>query len=245
MHASVSSSCSSSRWTLRLVCFLLLVTIQVAEGYFLVGGSGAAGLNTQQLISSETISEILEKSTLASLPKIQEAFNQDRFHQRQDNQVEQTRRGVNHAATKTSAAVSSKFTPHRPSPSESSNIEIHPQAWKDAVFLSSAATNSLLPSFTCATMPPMYTPYLFCSGVVDYPYYLMDGITAEDLNLQASTLGSYFSTYLNTQCLTNVKRNICASIYLPCVANVVPGDYSTYSPVSGFNVSIPYQRPCK
>jgi hypothetical protein len=81
-----------------------------------------------------------------------------------------------------------------------------------------SVSSSYLPSFTCASFPSVYTPYMFCSGVVDYPYYLMDGLTAEDLDLQARTLGSYFTSYLNTQCLTDVKRYLCASIYLPCVS---------------------------
>ena len=101
-------------------------------------------------------------------------------------------------------------------------------------------------TFSCDSLPAAYNPLIMCSGVVNYPFTVGAG-GAEELNSIASTLASGLVNFINTGCLTDMKRYICASVYLPCVPGVIPGDTSTYQMVDvfpGYQVPIPFYRPC-
>jgi hypothetical protein len=76
----------------------------------------------------------------------------------------------------------------------------------------------------------------FCSGVVDYAFYLPVGITEADLDAEASALGSEAVPLLSSDCLSSIKRVICASIYRPCRTPNRNADSYAYS--------LPYERPC-
>lgn len=75
-------------------------------------------------------------------------------------------------------------------------------------------------SFTCEQLPSDYSPYLFCSGVVDYAFFVPAGLSISDLDNEARTTANYYpATLLSTSCLDNIKRDICAMIFMPCVSN--------------------------
>ena len=74
--------------------------------------------------------------------------------------------------------------------------------------------------FVCASYSSTFNPTEFCSGVVDYDYIIPDGYTTETLEVIsrgfAESLGIPF---LNTACLTDIKRYICANVYTKCATN--------------------------
>lgn len=74
--------------------------------------------------------------------------------------------------------------------------------------------------FVCASYSSTFNPTEFCSGVVDYDYIIPDGYTTETLEVisrgYADSLGIPF---LNTACLTDIKRYICANVYAKCATN--------------------------
>jgi hypothetical protein len=99
-------------------------------------------------------------------------------------------------------------------------------------------------SFTCQTLPAEYSPYNFCSGVVDYAFNVATGQNLTTLESTARTWASYYTTLINPGCLTDIKRMICSAVYLPCVPGVVPDDLSTYEAYYEGAVLLPYRRPC-
>jgi len=104
-------------------------------------------------------------------------------------------------------------------------------------------TDAGMSGFTCPSLPTTYTPYLFCSGVVSYPFFLPNGMNTTDLDKSARTLAQNFpQSILSSSCLSDVKRLLCATVYVPCVPKVIPGDLSTYMMVH--NIPLPYIRPC-
>lgn len=104
-------------------------------------------------------------------------------------------------------------------------------------------------TFSCERLPEQYTPYLFCSGVVLYDFFLPDGTSVADLDSQARGLAAYANTLFPSSCLSDMKKLICASIYNPCAPGVVDGNFSTYQDgaltPSGTAVPLPFQRPCR
>lgn len=110
-------------------------------------------------------------------------------------------------------------------------------------------TSAYASTFSCEHLPADYTPYLFCSGVVQYDFFVTNGTTAADLDTQARGLAAYANTLLPTSCLSDMKKLICASVYNPCVAGVVDGDFSTYQDgavtPAGTPIPLPFKRPCK
>jgi hypothetical protein len=106
-------------------------------------------------------------------------------------------------------------------------------------------------SFTCSRLPAAYDPYTVCSGVVDYDFYttgLNETLALEGMNDIAKDFGKQLNNFINAPCLGDMKRWICAQVYLPCVPGVVPGNTSTYMEVplypGGPVDALPYQRPC-
>lgn len=92
----------------------------------------------------------------------------------------------------------------------------------DASQRSSERENNLVSSanFSCVSFSSTYSPEIFCSNVVDYPFYLPANTTLQELEREARERASAYPTsYLDGKCLSNVKRNICASLYLQCVPN--------------------------
>ncbi|KAG5175635.1 hypothetical protein JKP88DRAFT_274514 [Tribonema minus] len=87
-----------------------------------------------------------------------------------------------------------------------------------------------------------------CSGVVDYPYYLPDGYTAETLGTIALTaVSSAALSLLSATCQRDIKLLVCANVYKKCVPNIDLANYATWTPVSynGVNSVLPFERPCK
>ena len=73
--------------------------------------------------------------------------------------------------------------------------------------------------FTCKSLPAGYDPMTFCSGVVDYPFLVLDSSSLGALEASARALAAMGIPFLKTSCLTDIKRFICANIYLECVSN--------------------------
>lgn len=83
----------------------------------------------------------------------------------------------------------------------------------------SARTSGSENSFECATLPTTYSPTIFCSGIVTYPFYLANSNTLEDLENLARLKATGLNSFMSTSCLADVKRLICATVYQPCVSN--------------------------
>lgn len=83
------------------------------------------------------------------------------------------------------------------------------------------ATNRALQSnqspFTCMTLPPKYDPTMFCSGVVDYAFVVMHGTDLSSLDKKARLVATQVNSFINSPCLSDFKRLVCARIYLQCV----------------------------
>lgn len=75
------------------------------------------------------------------------------------------------------------------------------------------------PPFTCETLPLTYSPDLVCSGVVDYPFLVPYGSTADDLDQAARLIAKAALPLLSTSCLSDMKRLLCSRLYLRCVDN--------------------------
>eukprot|EP01031_Cornospumella_fuschlensis_P038839 gene38839-47235_t len=103
-------------------------------------------------------------------------------------------------------------------------------------------------TFTCARLPAYRDPTVFCSGIVNYDFYLPNTATVRQFETNVRTWSTLYSSFLNTTCLGDLKRMICSSTYLPCSPGVVPGNTSTYEPMkldNGATVPMPYRRPCR
>jgi hypothetical protein len=96
-------------------------------------------------------------------------------------------------------------------------------------------------SFTCESLPSAFTPTMMCSGIVDYSFYLPTGTTVYQLELQARQKLVNLTLQVGQECLSNMKRLVCAQVYQPCVDGAVSGDPSTYSNITG----LPYKQPCQ
>ncbi len=73
------------------------------------------------------------------------------------------------------------------------------------------------PSFTCQQMNETFNPYFMCSDVVDYPYYLAQGTTLDDLEETVrATVPSAFSLMTGI-CLSDYKKLMCSRVFLKCV----------------------------
>lgn len=78
---------------------------------------------------------------------------------------------------------------------------------------------SASPSFQCLSLPSSYDPTIFCSGVVDYAFFVPDGLTVDKLNGFALAAGASVPPVLSTPCLADIKMSICAQVYMPCAPN--------------------------
>jgi len=72
--------------------------------------------------------------------------------------------------------------------------------------------------FVCQAQPPAaFNPTVFCSGIVDYPYIIPDGYSDEMLESAARGLATSMGVgFFKTSCLTDIKRFICANVYMKC-----------------------------
>jgi len=84
---------------------------------------------------------------------------------------------------------------------------------------------------------------MFCSGVVDYSFILPLGLSKQSLESYVRAESQRAIPLASTQCQSDIKRVICAKYYLPCLANVVADDYTTYQWIG--SIPIPYKRPCQ
>lgn len=62
-----------------------------------------------------------------------------------------------------------------------------------------------------------YSPYDFCSGVVDYDFLVPTDATLASLGAAAFFFGSSVPPLFPHTCLSDFKRLVCASVYVPCV----------------------------
>ena len=68
-----------------------------------------------------------------------------------------------------------------------------------------------------------YSPYNFCSGVIYYDFYVGHDQTLASLDAEAYARGAAIPPLFNSDCLSDLKRMICADVYKPCVSeNPVP-----------------------
>lgn len=72
-------------------------------------------------------------------------------------------------------------------------------------------------AFTCQSLSSVYDPTTMCSGVVDYPFVVMDGQSLADLEATARSMAVMGNAFLKTSCLIDIKRFICANVYQQCV----------------------------
>ena len=97
----------------------------------------------------------------------------------------------------------------------------------------------------CTNMPSTFDPSLFCSRVVNYPFYIADD-TVDSIRTLNTLALSKLSTAMEDQkaqsCREALKKMICAEVYRPCMDNVDLGDINTYDTSSG--TTLPYKRPC-
>jgi len=72
--------------------------------------------------------------------------------------------------------------------------------------------------FVCQTQPSAaFNPTVFCSGIVDYPYIIPDGYSDEILESAARGMATSMGVgFFKTSCLTDIKRFICANVYMKC-----------------------------
>jgi len=73
--------------------------------------------------------------------------------------------------------------------------------------------------FSCLNLAADYDAYTFCSGVVDYSFYVESGSSVAALDLAARALSASAIPLLSTPCLSDMKKLICAIVYKPCVSN--------------------------
>ena len=85
--------------------------------------------------------------------------------------------------------------------------------------VSEATTAATNPPFKCVTFPKEYSPFSFCSGVVDYPFVLWNNVTMQDLEAIARAGTTFLNPFLGSPCLSDIKKLICANVYLECVPN--------------------------
>jgi hypothetical protein len=75
------------------------------------------------------------------------------------------------------------------------------------------------PSFTCQSLPTDYDPTYLCSGVVDYPFLVWDGLDIPFLEGWVRALSAYAHYFVPGFCKSHVKRQICAQVFKPCIEN--------------------------
>lgn len=74
---------------------------------------------------------------------------------------------------------------------------------------------SLYASSNAEKFPSIYSPYFLCSGVVNYDFYLPPNESMESLNLKAISMMNPSWGFLNAHCKSDMKRLVCAMVYLP------------------------------
>ena len=87
--------------------------------------------------------------------------------------------------------------------------------------LATELTEDAPPPFTCERLPAL-DPFTVCSGVVDYEFVSLGDNATTSLNLMneyAKLYAAGLNGFINEHCLSDMKRFICAQIYLPCVPN--------------------------
>jgi hypothetical protein len=80
--------------------------------------------------------------------------------------------------------------------------------------------------YTCQSLPETYSPFMTCSGLVDYSFLVAPSASLESMELEAQTMAGYYSSLssmLPNTCVSSIKKAICASIYLPCIPSIMTG----------------------
>lgn len=92
------------------------------------------------------------------------------------------------------------------------------QTHQNAIENAAYSTFAGFTSSSCASLPSSYSPFMFCSGVVDYPFFLMFNESMSHLETEARAQAAGLLAFLNTSCLSDAKKMICARVYRPCKA---------------------------
>ena len=86
----------------------------------------------------------------------------------------------------------------------------------------------------------------FCAGAVNYPFFLPTQTNLSVLNAIAINRTSALMSMLPIACQVDIKKLICANVYLRCPVNISLTNTSTWN----FNIyptvpyPVPFQRPC-
>jgi hypothetical protein len=78
---------------------------------------------------------------------------------------------------------------------------------------------SAIASFTCVSLSSTYDPTTMCSGLVGYSFYMPQSSNLSSLDHLARKKAKGLISFINTACLADMKRLICASVYKQCVSN--------------------------
>jgi hypothetical protein len=116
---------------------------------------------------------------------------------------------------------------HNPWSSAFSHEKIwkHSPAFKENIE-SSHTMNIQDNGYTCQSLPETYSPFMTCSGLVDYSFLVAPSASLESMELEAQTMAGYYSSLssmLPNTCVSSIKKAICASIYLPCIPSIMTG----------------------
>ena len=86
----------------------------------------------------------------------------------------------------------------------------------------------------------------YCAGAVDYSFFVPSNTTLSHLNEVAINQTSTLMSMLPNSCQMDIKRLICASVYLRCPDNISISNISTwnYAVYPSVPFPLPFQRPC-
>lgn len=87
----------------------------------------------------------------------------------------------------------------------------------NAQSINASARELSAPSFSCQSMNETFNPFFMCSDVVNYPYYLPQGTTLDDLEeVVRASVPSVFML-MTGPCLSDYKKMMCSRVFLKCV----------------------------
>ena len=79
------------------------------------------------------------------------------------------------------------------------------------------ASETYLDSFTCQTLPTAYSPFTFCSGTVNYPFFVSSSSSLAELDALVTLYVQNLTIPIGNPCLSNFKKLACGQFYLKCV----------------------------
>jgi hypothetical protein len=85
------------------------------------------------------------------------------------------------------------------------------------IYSNQSAESGML--FSCFNLSATYDPRTLCSGTVDYSFVVLSSSNLTHLDSLARQEVQGYSSFINSTCLSAVKRLVCASVYLKCFPN--------------------------